>query len=395
MNGDEAGASVLPLANVKVLDVADLLAGPVAATFLADFGAEVVKAQLPQAQSIRHVYGLHENRNKKSITLDLRTESGRRLLERLLPLFDVAVFSYRPPTLEGWGLDPPSLHGRRPRLVALYVSGYGQTGPYRTHGAFDRVASAFAGATHVSGEPDRPPVRAGYPLIDYMTAYLGAFAVMVALYHRDLHGGAGQVIDLALYEAAFRASATSLTDFSLLGTIPQRHGNLDPRAVPASNFLASDGRWITLHAGADPLFRRLAAVMQRPDLLDDERFATMDARLANQEALYAIIAQWAAAKSSDELVEILNAVEVPVSKLLDIAEIARDPHYLARGTIRQVVDEQYGELLMVAPLPALSETPGSIRSLGPAPGAHNAEVYGGWLGLSDDEIAEHARDGAI
>lgn len=389
--------SKLPLEGIRVLDVSAVLAAPVCATFLGDFGAEVVKVEPPKTGDFtrrrateeggRSLQWVQEGRNKRSITLDLHTEAGRQILRRLVPLFDVVVTNYRPPTLHKWGLDPESLQTLNPRLVALYITGYGLTGPYRERGAFDRVASAFAGLTYVSGESDRPPVRSGYALIDYMTAYLGAFAVVTALYHRDQHDGEGQFIDLALFEAGFRASEDALLDYTLNGRVRERHGNRNPHVVPASDFVSADGIRVALHAGTDVLFRKLAGVMGQPALADNPDFATYHERVKNQERLYKLIDGWAAGLTAEQLEERLNSAGVPASRIMNIADIAADRHYRERGTIVECVDPDYGTISMVTPLPRLSATPGAIRTLGPRLGEHNEEILKGWLGLSDQEIS--------
>jgi crotonobetainyl-CoA:carnitine CoA-transferase CaiB-like acyl-CoA transferase len=395
----------LPLSGIRVLDLSSIIAAPVTATMLGDFGAEIVKVEEPgrgdfmrrsaATQGGRSLMWLQDGRNKSSITLDLRQPEGRAIVHRLLPHFDAMVTNFRTPTLTEWGFDPATIRARHPRLVALYVTGYGLTGPYRERGGFDRVASAFSGLTYVSGDADGPSVRGGYATIDYMTAYLGAFGVVTALYHRDLRGGEGQVIDLALYEPGFRASEDALMRYSVEGAIRERTGNINPNIVPAANFTTSDGREITIHAGTDSLFVRLAQVMGRDGLAADPRFATNQARVLNQSALYAIIAEWVATAELAPLMARLVAAEIPASPIMSIADIAADPHYRERGTIVTVRDDEFGDVQMAAPLPRMSETPGRIRSLGPALGSSNRAVYGEMLGMSEAEIAALAAKGVI
>ncbi|MFE3947523.1 CaiB/BaiF CoA transferase family protein [Streptomyces sp. NPDC059118] len=393
----------LPLAGIRVLDLSTVLAAPVTATFLGDFGADVVKVEEPgrgdftrgTTAGARSAYWAQEARNKKSVTLDLRTEQGQRIVRELIPHFDVVVTNYRPPTLRSWGLDPDRLSDLAPDTVLVYVTGYGLTGPYSDRGSFDRIASAFAGLTYVTGDADRDPVRSGYSTIDYMAAYLGAFAVVTALYHRDTAGGGGQVVDLALYEAGFRASEDALAAYATTGRVRERAGNRNPQIVPASDFTASDNRRVSIHAGTDALFRRLSRLMGRPGLADSEEYATRAARARNANALYELIAEWAARHTADDLTELLSEVDIPASPLMSIADIAADPHYRERGTLVDVPDPDFGDLPMPAPLPRLSRTPGRVRSTGPALGAHNTEVYQDILGLSDEAIAALAADGVI
>ncbi|MFE4671442.1 CaiB/BaiF CoA transferase family protein [Streptomyces sp. NPDC056723] len=395
--------TTLPLAGIRVLDLSTVLAAPVTATFLGDFGAEVVKVEDPgrgdftrgTTPGARSPYWAQEARNKKSVTLDLRTEAGQRIVRRLVPNFDVVITNYRPPTLEAWGLDPDTLRQLAPDTVLVYVTGYGLTGPYSDRGSFDRIASAFAGLTYVTGDEDRPPVRSGYSTIDYMAAYLGAFSVVTALYHRDTAGGGGQVIDLALYEAGFRASEDALAAYATTGKVRERLGNRNPQIVPASDFTTSDGRRVSIHAGTDALFGRLAGVMGRPELATDPSYATRAARAEHANTLYPVIADWAGGYAADEVTKLLSDAGIPASPLMSIADIAADAHYRERGTLVTVEDPDFGPLPMVAPLPKMSKTPGSIRSTGPALGEHNTEVYAGVLGLDEGELAALRADGVI
>ncbi len=394
-----------PLTGIRVLDLSSIIAAPVTATMLGDFGAEVVKVEEPGRGDFmrrsaakpggRSYQWVQDARNKKSVTIDLRKPEGRTLVRRMLPHFDVVVTNFRPPTLDKWQLGPDALRAAFPKLVILYVTGYGLTGPYRNRGAFDRVASAFAGLTHTSGEADQPSVRSGFALIDYMTAYMGAFAIAAALFERQRNGGNGQAIDLALFEAGFRASEDALMRYSVTGAIRGRNGNINPQVVPASNFTTADGRELTLHAGTDSLFRRLAAVMGQPGLPDDPRFGSHAQRVANQVALYGLIQAWTVQHPLDSLMERLVAADIPASTVMTIADIAADPHYRERGTIAAINDDEFGPMLMTAPMPRMSETPATVRFLGPALGAHNDEIFHGLLGLHEDETTSLREAGVI
>jgi crotonobetainyl-CoA:carnitine CoA-transferase CaiB-like acyl-CoA transferase len=395
----------LPLSGIRVLDLSSIIAAPVAATTLGDFGAEVTKVEEPgrgdfmrrgaDATGGRSLQWVQDARNKRSITLNLRKPEAREIVHRMLPHFDVLVTNFRPPTLRKWGFDPDAIRARHKRLIALYVTGYGLTGPYSDRGAFDRIASAFAGLTYVSGEPERPPVRTGYAVIDYMGAYAGAFGVVTALYNRDVKGGEGQVIDLALYEPGFRASEDALMAYSVNRKVRERSGNLNPKVVPAADFETADGKRLSIHAGTEALLRRLGTLMGHPALCDEARFATHADRVANQEALYALIADWVRGHTLDVLMTQLVQADIPASPLMSIADIAADPHFRARGTIVPVQDEEFGDMLMTAPIPRMSETPGAIRTLGPALGSGNEAVYSGMLGMSAQEIEELRAAGTI
>lgn len=395
----------MPLEGIRVLDVSSVLAAPVTATFLGDFGADVVKVEEPgvgdfiRARSSgpggRSAQWLQEARNKKSITLDLRKPEGQDILKKLVPHFDVLITNYRPPTLAKWGLDPETLSGLNRRAILVFLTGYGLTGPYSSRGAFDRVASSFAGLTYASGEKDGFPVRCGYSVLDYMSAYLAAFSVVTALYHRDLNGGEGQTIDLALYEAGVRASEDAVIDYSVTGTIRERFGNRSPYIVPASDFSTADGRRISMHAATDTLFRKLTSLMKRDDLLADERFSTRAARVENQDLLYSIIEEWIAGFEAREIVELLNGANIPAAQVMNVADICADPHIRQRGTLLDVEDAEFGNVTMVAPMPKMSATPGQVRSLGPKLGEHNQEVYVDLLGLSQCDVERLAAEGVI
>lgn len=386
----------LPLDGIRVLDISAVIAAPVATTFLADFGADVVKIEEPtsgdflrgnaDAPGRRSLQWAQEGRNKKSVTLDLRQPRGQQILRDLIPKFDVVVSNHRRPTLEKWGLSPESMQALNPHGVFVFLTGYGLTGPYSDRGAFDRIASAFAGLTYVSGEPHRPPVRTGFAMIDYMAAYLTAFATVTALYHRDANGGEGQIIDSSLYEAGFRASEDALLAYSSTGAIRERSGNRNPALVPASDFDTADGRRVAVHAGTDPLFRRLTQVLGSPELAEDPRFSTRAARAENPEHLYQLIGTWVAAKTADEVTDILSEAGIPASPLMNVADIAEDRHYRERGTIVDVTDPDFGEISMVGPLPHFSRTPGRIDTVGCALGAHTDEVYREILGFDDEDL---------
>jgi crotonobetainyl-CoA:carnitine CoA-transferase CaiB-like acyl-CoA transferase len=398
--------TALPLENVRVLDVSSILAAPVTATFLGDFGADVVKVEDPKFGDFtrgraaepggRSTQWLQEGRNKRSITLNLRKAAGQEILKRLIPKFDVVVTNYRPPTLAKWGIDPDSMKKLSPRGILVFITGYGLTGPYSDRGSFDRVASSFAGLTYASGEPAGHPVRCGYAVLDYMSAYLAAFSVVTALYHRDVRGsGEGQVIDLALYEAGVRASEDAVVDYSVSRTVRERQGNRSYHVVPASDFSTADQRRVSMHAATDTLFKRLAQVMQRADLLTDERFNSRAARAQNQDDLYPIIEQWAAQHTGQELVDLLSEADIPASLVMNVADLCADPHVWQRGTLMKVKDDEFGEVTMVAPLPKMSATPGTVRWLGPALGEHNEQIYGELLGLAPSELADLKDEGII
>ncbi len=388
--------SELPFSGIRVLDLATVMAGPVAATTLADFGAEVIKVEEPsRGDTIRGLGGgagaelfwLQEGRNKQCVTLNLRVPEGQELLLRLVRNADVLIESFRPGTLERWNLGPDRLAAENPRLIVLRMSGYGQTGPYREWGAFDRVAAAFSGVTYATGDADRPPVRAGYALGDYMAAAWNAFAIAMALYHRDAQrDGRGQVIDMALYEPLLRASEAAAVVYDRFGVVRERSGNAHPAAVPGNLYETADGIYVVLFAAADHLFVRLAGAMGSRELISDPRFAHAGVRRKNAQALEAKIADWIRARPASEILATLLEAQVPASRVNSIADVFSDPQVAARENLVSVPDGKGGEVRMVNVMPKLSRTPGRIRHAGRPLGADNEEVYGDLLGLSSQEV---------
>jgi crotonobetainyl-CoA:carnitine CoA-transferase CaiB-like acyl-CoA transferase len=384
----------LPLEGVRVLDLGTRIAAPFAATLLAEFGAEVYKVELPgSGDFLREIgpfvgdYSLWwavDNRAKKSITLDLRHPEGRELFLRLVPHVDVIVENFRPGTLEEWGLDYPRLRSLNPQLILARVSVYGQTGPYRNRPGLDRIGIAFGGLLYLTGYPDRPPVRPGILVADYLTAVFNAFGIVLALLHRA-RGGSGQWIDLALYESVFRVLEYTAAAYDRLGLVRERQGNRLPNSAPLDNWETKDGQFVCIVAAGDVLFRRLAKAMGRPDLPEDPRFATLQARVAHAEEIHAIVGEWVSRHTAEEVERILVEAEVPVSRVYSIADIFADVHYRERESLITVDDPVIGPVRMQAVYPRLSETPGRVSRGAPQLGEHNDEVYGGLLQLSAAE----------
>ncbi len=395
----------LPFQGIRVLDLATVMAGPVAATTLADFGADVIKIEEPKrGDTIRGLGGgagaelfwLQEGRNKRCTTLNLRLPEGQELLRRLARDADVLIESFRPGTMESWDLGPERLCQENPRLVYLRMSGYGQTGPYHERGSFDRVGAAFSGVTYASGYADRPPVRSGYALADYMCAAWNAFSVAMALYHRDAQeDGRGQVIDLALYEPLLRASEASAVVYDRFGVVRERTGNRHPAAIPSGLYETADGVFVTLFAAPDHLFRRLAEAIGRPELASDPRFEHSGARRKNADALESEIESWMRERSADAVLDVLVAARVPAGRVNSIADVFDDPHVQARENLVAVDDGRGGEIRMVNVIPRLSRTPGQIRHAGRPLGADNEEVYAELLDLSAEQVADLRERGVI
>jgi crotonobetainyl-CoA:carnitine CoA-transferase CaiB-like acyl-CoA transferase len=395
----------LPLAGIRILDLGTRIAAPFAATLLADFGAEVIKVELPgRGDFMRGIgpfadgYSLWwavEGRGKKSITLDLRKLAGQELLKRLVAVSDVAVENFQPGTLEQWGLGYETLRAIQPGLILTRASVYGQSGPYRDRPGLDRNGIGFGGLLYITGYRDRPPVRPGIIISDYLTGVFNAFAIMMALYQRDVHRGGGQWVDLSLYESVFRILEHTVTAYDRLGVVRERDGNRLRNSAPLDNWETKDGEFVCIVAAGDGLFPRLAHAMGRDDLLRDARFATFEARVQHADEINAIVGEWVLQHTAAEIEATLVAQQVPVTRAHSIADIFADPHYAARADIVSVDDPTIGPLRMQAVYPRLSATPGRIQRGAPKLGEHNAEIYGELLGLTAQEIDALRADAVI
>ena len=386
----------LPLEGIIVIDFATLVAAPTVATFLGDFGAEVIKVEHPNLgdpsrgaqiyQKNKNPAWLDTSRNKKTITLDLHKSEGQEIAKRLIQKADVVLFNFRPGILEKWDMSPNKLLEINPRLIVCLVTAYGQTGPKSSKGGFDRTVSAYIGITYTSGYPEHPPVRTRYPLIDFLTGYLGAFAVVTALYNRDVHNKGGEIIDLSLAEAAFIATGGSLARYSVYKTIEERTGNRIKFFVPAENFNTLDGDIIALNAGTEKLWQQLVTAMERRDLLENEKFKSYISRTANQDELYEIIGQWVKTKTTKEVIDILDKAGVPCDKINNIADIVNDSYLWERKSILEFADDEFEKLFVKGIIPKFKNYPGSIRFLGSGLGEYNNDVYRDLIGLSQEEI---------
>lgn len=392
-----------PLSGMRVLDIGTMVAGPVAATLMADLGAEVIKVEQPgRGDTLRHIgpfaegeslWWNVEGRNKKSITLDLHHPEAQRILKDLVKHADVLVENFRPGTLERWSLSWKDLEKINPRLVMLSISGYGQTGPYAPRAGYDRMGLAFGGMMNITGYPDRPPVRPGTAVADYQTALFGAFGAMVALYQRDARGGKGQQVDLSLYEAIFRFTDVMVTAYEKLGLKRERMGNIHFAAAPGDHFETSDGRYIVLTVSSDRMFARLCEVL--PEMAGDDRFTTHSKRLANVEAANRIVAAWIKSLSVPEVCRILSEKGLAYSLIYSIEDIVEDPHYKARESIVTVDSPSLGQLKMPAAQPRFSGAPAPEMRPAPLLGADTDDVLRELAGLSIERIAELRRSGTV
>jgi crotonobetainyl-CoA:carnitine CoA-transferase CaiB-like acyl-CoA transferase len=400
-----------PLVGLRVLDLGTRIGAPFAATLLADLGADVIKVELPREGDFMRTIGPFdrghslfwavEGRGKRSITLDLRKPAGQGLLRRLVALADVVVENFQPGTLESWGLGYEALAAVNPAIILTRVSVYGQDGPYRDRPGLDRNGIAMGGLMYITGYPDRPPVRPGLIVSDYLTGVFNAFAILSAVYERDQRARAsgapvhGQWVDLSLYESILRIMEHTLATYDRLGVVREREGNRLRNSAPLDNWETSDGKYVCIVAAGDGLFPRLARAMGREDLLADPRFATMASRAEHGDEINGIVADWVKARTARGVQDVLERHEVPFGVAYSVADIFTDPHVAARGDIETVDDPVIGPVRMQGVYPRFSRTPGAIQRGAPRLGEHNAEVYGDLLGLGPEEMAQLGRDGVI
>jgi len=392
----------LPLTGIRVLELAQIVAGPFCGALMAEFGAEVIKTELPgKGDDLRRLGptedGLNywyavDNRGKKVMTLDLHTPKGQDIVRRLVPLCDVVLENFRPGVLETWGLGWEDLRKLRPSLVMARITAFGQTGPLRQGPGFAAIASAFGGTWYLNGPPDRPPSRPTPVYPDYLTGLFTAFGVMAALRHRD-NTGEGQWIDAALYESAFRILEYTPTFYGRQGVVRER-GGIQHSGWPGGAFATSDKRWIVFTTPAQHLFERLCLMLGEPDLPKDPRFASHEGRATNMAALLALVEAWFKARLFDEAIEGLKRHDIPHSPIMSMADIFADPHYRARQTIIEV-PSKLGPLPQPAVIPRLSATPGRVTHAGPPLGQHTDEVLEGLLAMSPEEIAALRAAGVV
>jgi len=401
-----AQAGVKPLTGIRVIDVSSFLAGPFCSTQLAEFGAEVIKIELPSVGDALRGFGtitkagdsllwLQECRNKKSATLDLRRPEGAGILKRLVARADILVENFQPGTLEKWGLGWEVLKTQNDRLVMVRISGFGQTGPYSSRPGFGRIANAFGGLSYLAGYGDRPPVTPGSATIpDYLAGLYGAFGAMLALRARDITGR-GQFIDIALYEPVFRILDELAASYHHNGFVRERMGPGTVNAVPHSHYPTKDDKWIAIACTSDKIFARLAELRGEPGLAGEGKWGKVAHRERHRSEVDAWVAEWTCKHTLNELIAACGACDVPCGPVNSIAEIFKDPQFAAREDISLFKDPRIGEIAMPNVCPRLSDTPGSITSLGPKLGEHNDEVYIGLLGMSKEEIGRLKDEGVI
>ena len=382
-----------PLQDLKVIEICSTIAGPACTRLLADFGADVIKIEPPEGDPVRQMgqhlgdvslYAASILRNKRSIVLDLKTAEGRELAAELITRADIVVENNRPGVMERLGLGYEAMSARNPGLVMVRISGYGQDGPYSERPGYGAICEAVGGVRHMTGDPDRPPARVALATTDYLSSVYAAFGAMAAIHARQA-SGKGQVVDVALYEAAFTQMEPIVPAHEKLGVVPQREGSNLPSMAPNSSYPTADGGFVLIAANSQPTWRRLVALMQMPELLTDPRFETIQARgrPENMKAIDQIIANWTRSFNGNTLEQMLREAEVPTSRVYTIADIYADPHFAARHMLQQVPHPTLGHTTQMGVVPRLSGTPGAVHRSGPDLGADGADILRNELQLSE------------
>jgi len=378
------------LQGVRVLELGQLIAGPFAGKTLADFGADVIKIEpaeggdpLRRWRMLRDgnsVWWEVQSRNKRSVALDLRTPEGQEAVRALAADADVLIENFKPGTLEAWGLGWEALHALNPRLVMLRISGFGQTGPYASRPGFGVLGEAMGGLRHLTAEPGRVPVRVGVSIGDTLSALHGVIGVLMALRHREVQGGQGQVVDVALYESVFNVMESLLPEYDAFGAVRGAAGSALPGIAPSNAYRCADGGYVLVAGNGDSIFRRLMRAIGRPDLADDPALADNAGRVARVQEIDEAIGHWTAGRSVEQAVAALEAAAVPAGRIYTVADIAADAQYQARGMIVQTADARGRPLKVPGIVPKLQATPGRLTTPAPELGQHNDEVLGarGW-----------------
>ena len=391
------------LQGVRVIELGSLIAGPYAAGLLAQFGAEVIKVEPPgDGDPLRKWRKLHDgtslwwysqSRNKKSVTVNLKAPAGQALVRDLVKSADVVIENFRAGQLESWGLGWNALAQINPKLIMVRVSGYGQSGPYRDRPGFAAIAESMGGLRYLAGYPDRPPVRVGISLGDTLAALYGVIGALLAMVHLK-NGGKGQYIDVALYEAVFGVMESLIPEFSVLGHVRERTGSTLPGIAPSNTYPCRDGRYVIIAGNSDGIFKRLMNAIGRMDLAEDASLARNDGRVQKSEMLDEAISAWTSTHELENVLEVLDAAEVPSGRIYTAADIAADPHYRARGMLQDHALPDGTSVVMPGIVPKLSGTPGTTRWLGPKLGEHNHEVFES-IGIRGEQLATLRNQGVI
>ena len=392
----------LPLEGIRVLEVGELIAGPFACTLLGEFGADVIKIERPQRGDLLRLFGPQTDgefvywsmlaRNKKSVAVDLSSTAGRVILGDLIKRSDILMDSLRPGVFDAWGFDDETLQSMNPRLITLHTSGFGRTGPYSSLPGYDPVAQAISGLSYMTGDPSGPPMRAGgsIPVCDFTSSFLGALGVCLAIIER-YSSEQGQVIDVALYDLAFRVLAPLLTLYDRSGEVYGRHGNRSLGGAPTGHFRTRDDRWLAISIQGDEQFVRCAQAIGREDWIENPDYRTIDARTVHREVIDGVMVDWVAVRTAEEVVDTLAANGLVCGVILTPADAAQDPHLNSRSLRRSGADGS----LLPWPVPMLSRTPGQSEGRAPDLGEQTAEVLTQVLGYTDDRVESLRSAGII
>jgi crotonobetainyl-CoA:carnitine CoA-transferase CaiB-like acyl-CoA transferase len=395
-NSGTTGAR-LPLEGVRVVDIASFLAAPIGAMFLADFGADVVKVERPDTGDESRYWGNSKNgvglyykvlnRNKRSVTADLRTPMGVEIVKRLVKTADILVENFRPGTLEKWGLGWDVLSKINPGLVMLRITGFGQTGPNSARPGFGTLAEAYSGFAFINGFPEQPPILPAFGLADSTAGLMGAYLAMVALKGREVNGGKGQYIDLALYEPLFTLLGPQAVNYDQLGLIQQRNGSLHSFTAPRNCYRTKDGKYVAIAGASQSTFERMCVALGVPEIPEDPRFKDNRLRIQNNKEMDPLLQVAVARFTLDELMEQFIKLEAAVAPVNDIAQVFDDPHFQARENIVTVLDEELGGPVRFQNVAGkLSATPGRVAHAGPRLGSSNEDILIGELGFSEEEL---------
>jgi crotonobetainyl-CoA:carnitine CoA-transferase CaiB-like acyl-CoA transferase len=384
-----------PLKGLKVLEMGQLLAGPFCGSMLAGFGAEVIKIEKPKTGDPLRVWRkmhkgtslwwLSMGRNKKSITLDMTRPEGQEIARKLAAKVDILVENFKPGTMEKWGMSYEDLKALNEKIIMVRVSGYGQTGPYAARPGYANVAEGVGGIRYTSGYPDRPPVRVGISIGDTLAGLHAALGALTAVYHRDVNGGCGQVVDVAIYESIFNMMESTLAEYDKLGHIRERSGAKLEGIVPTSTYPTRDEKFIIIGGNGDSIYRRLMQTCERPDLAEHSEMQNNAGRVAHEETIDKAITDWTLQHDYETLYQKLLDAQVPAGPVYSIADIVNDEQYNARGIFETVEITENDAVKIPAVLPKLSETPGGTDWIGAKLGAHNEEIYRGFLEISQSE----------
>ncbi len=394
-----------PLDGIRVVDAATLAAGPLVATAMGEFGADVIKVEQPGAGDPLRTWGDRKDqiglvwksmgRNKRCVTLDLRQPDGQDLFHRLLDESDVLVINNRPTALARWGVDYEAVHHRHPQLVMLHITGYGRGGPKSDRPGFGTLAEAMSGFAHLTGQPDGPPTLPPFMLADGVAALAATYAVMMALYHRDVHGGGGQLVDVNLIEPLARLIESSTLAFDQLGRVAGRVGNRIDASAPRNVYRTSDDKWLAISSASPNIAARVYRAIDRPDLADNPEYVDPLPRQRRAAEVDGLVADWIRGRTLDEAMGVFEAGSVAAAAVYDAEQLLGDEHLRARGSFVQVDDPDLGPMRVQAPVAVLTETPGRVHYLGRSLGADSDDVFGDLLGLDPERLAALRASGVI